>query len=193
MMIKRSLVITTLLFLSLCIKAQTAGMTVAADTIIKLNGSVLAGDITTVTPTYIKFTTAASAEEYTIERKEVQKVIYKSGRIEVFNQAAFQVLDEGMWEAVWLTDKQSDVSDLYMLGEIEATSPSSARSASAAQKGAIIKAQKKAANMSGTVILVTKKQNTGGYGEYPGYIIKGIVYGPEPPKDMPQEGESASN
>lgn len=193
MMIKRSLVITTLLFLSLCIKAQTAGMTVAADTIIKLNGSVLTGDITTVTPTYIKFIMAGSAEEYTLERKEVQKVIYKSGRIEIFNQAAFQVLDEGMWEAVWLTEKQSDVSDLYMLGEIEATSPSSARSASAAQKGAIIKAQKKAANMSGTVILVTKKQNTGGYGEYPGYIIKGIVYGPEPPEDMPQEGESASN
>ena len=30
------------------------------------------------------------------------------------------------------------------------------------------------------MVLVTKKQATGGYGEYPGYYIEGIVYGLEP-------------
>lgn len=155
-----------------------------ADTIIELNGTVLLGDVTTVTPTYVNFVLQGTPEEYTIERKEVHKIVYKNGRIEILNKAAFELLDDSMWEAVWLTEKKNEVGDLYMLGEIEATSPSSARNASAAKKGAIIKLQKKAANMNGTVILVTRKQNTGGYGEYPGYYIKGKVYGPDPPEDI---------
>jgi hypothetical protein len=122
-------------------------------------------------------------DEFTIERKEVHKIIYKTGKIDILNQAAFEMLDESSWEAVWVTEEKKDISsDLYMLGEIDANSPSSSRSAAAAKKGAIIKLKKKAANMKGNIILVTKKQATGGYGEYPGYYIKGIVYGTEPPE-----------
>jgi len=162
------------------------------DSIIELNGTVLLGDVTTVTPTYVSFVLQGTPEEYTIERKEVHKIVYKTGRIDILNKSAFELLDDSMWEAVWITEKKNEVGDLYMLGEIEATSPSSARSASAAKKGATIKLQKKAANMNGTVILVTKKQNTGGYGEYPGYYIKGKVYGPNPPEDAPSESTGAS-
>lgn len=179
--------------MSVCLWAQSSLSSTPADTIVKLNGSVIAGDITKISSSYINFQLLDNPEQYTIERKEVHKIIYKTGRIEVLNQAAFQLLDEGMWEAVWITEDQADVASLYLLGEIEATSPSSARSASAAKKGATIKAQKKAANMSGTIILITKKQNTGGFGEYPGYILKGFVYGPEPPGDSPADNESASN
>jgi hypothetical protein len=82
---------------------------------------------------------------------------------------------------------------LYVLGEVEAASPSSARSPSAAKKGAIIKLKKKAANLKGTLILVTKKQTTGGYGEYPGYFIKGIAYGPEPPEEGLTPGSSGAS
>ncbi len=151
------------------------------DTIFKLNGVVLPVNVTTVTPNYVSFNVPGKAGEYTIERKEVHKIIYKSGRIDLLNDAAFIVLDDSNWEAVWLTEDKKDVADLYKLGEIEARSPSSARSPSAAKKGAIIKLKKRAANMKGTIVLVTHKQTTGGYGEYPGYYIRGIVYGPEPP------------
>ena len=41
----------------------------------------------------------------------------------------------------------------------------------------------KITNMKGSVILVTYKEQTGGYGEYPGYIIRGTVYGSEPPEE----------
>ena len=44
----------------------------------------------------------------------------------------------------------------------------------------LIKLKKKAPNLRGTIVLVTHKQKTGGYGEFPGYFIKGVVYGPEP-------------
>jgi hypothetical protein len=174
--------------------AQTAPQAdVPHDTIFKLNGSQIPVDVTTVTPTYISFVFPGKPEEYTIERKEVHKIIYKTGKIDVLNQAAFTVLDDSMWEAVWMTEDKKEIGDLYMLGEVEAKSPSSARSASAAKKGAVIKLKKKAANMKGTLILVTKKQTTGGYGEYPGYFVKGIAYGPKPPEEGPASGNQGTS
>lgn len=183
-MIRKSLVVLLGTLAAVWAVAQTSPPApVPHDTIFKLNGSLIPVDVTTVTPTYISFVFPGKPDEYTIERKEVHKIIYKTGKVEILNQAAFTLIDESSWEAVWLTEDRKEVGDLYVLGEIEAASPSSARSPSAAKKGAIIKLKKKAANMKGTLILVTKKQTTGGYGEYPGYYIKGTVYGPQPPEE----------
>ncbi|HJZ39135.1 MAG TPA: hypothetical protein VJ203_02080 [Bacteroidales bacterium] len=183
-MINKFIVILLLTLVMTGVAAQTETQpAVPHDTIFKLNGSLLPVDVTTVTPTYISFVFPGKPEEFTIERKEVHKIVYKTGKIDILNKAAFEMLDDSMWEAVWMTEDKKEVGDLYMLGEIESRSPSSARSPSAAKKGAIIKLKKKAANMKGTLILVTKKQTTGGYGEYPGYYIKGIAYGTEPPAE----------
>jgi len=172
------------LVITLNAAAQTARPPGAVpDTLYKLSGAVMAVNITTVTPTYVSFRLPGKTDEYTIERKEVHKLIYKNGRIEILNKAAFVMLDESSWEAVWITEDKKEVGNLFMLGEIEARSSSSATNPASAKKGAIIKLKKKAANMKGTLILVTKKETTGGYGEYPGYFIQGIAYGPEPPAD----------
>lgn len=190
----RVLTILILIFVSLGLNGQTTSKkSMPVDTIFKLNGAVLPVDVTTVTPTYVSFTIPGKPDEFTIERKEVHKIIYKNGRLEILNDAAFEVLDESSWEAVWVTENKKDVADLYKLGEIEARSPASARSPSAAKKGAIIKLKKKAVNLKGTVVLVTHKQTTGGYGEYPGYFIKGIAYGLEPPEDLPVSDDPNSS
>ncbi len=160
-----------------------SGRAVPHDTIFKLNGSVIPVDITTVTTANVSFIFPGKPDEYTIERKEVHKIVYKSGKTDILNTPAFELLDDSSWEAVWITEDKLEIRDLYVLGEIEARSPSSARSPSAAKKGAIIKLKKKAANLKGTLILVIRKESTGGYGEYPGYYIKGIAYGPEPPDE----------
>jgi hypothetical protein len=183
-MIRSFCIALFLLLIASYLPAQTVTAPPAPrDTIFKLNGGVMPVDITTVTPTYISFIFPGKKEEFTIERKEVQKIIYKSGKIDVLNKAAFELIDDSSWEAVWMTEDKKEIGNLYLLGEIEARSPSSARSASAAKKGAIIKLKKKAANMKGSLILVTKKETSGGYGEYPGYYIKGMAYGPEPPAE----------
>jgi hypothetical protein len=181
---RKVLPIFLLIFMATGLYGQTAvKKSLPVDTIFKLNGTVLPVDVTTVTPTYVSFTIPGKPDEFTIERKEVHKIIYKNGRIEILNDAAFEVIDESNWEAVWITENKKDVADLYRLGEVDARSPASARSPSAAKKGAIIKLKKKAVNLKGTVVLVTHKQTTGGYGEYPGYYIRGIAYGPEPPEE----------
>ncbi len=165
--------------------AQTRHVKEPTDTIIKINKLVMPVNVTTVTPSYVSFVYPGNSEVYTIERKDVYKIIYKNGKNEVLNPPAYIDIPENAWEAVWLTENKKDVVNLYMLGEIEATSPPNTRSSKAAKKGAIIKLQKKAANLRGSVILVTYKELRGGYGENQGYLIKGIAYGYDPPEENP--------
>jgi hypothetical protein len=166
---------------------------VAYDTITKIEGKVMIVDVFKVTSAYVSFTVPGSTEQYTMERKEIQKIVYKNGRIEEFNKPVFAVVDDYAWEAVWLTEDKKDVAELYRRGKISAKSPASARSPKTAKKNAIIRLQKKAATMKGTVVLVTKKQTTGGYGEYPGYYIEGYVYGTEPLAEDEIEGVDSDN
>lgn len=160
----------------------------ALDTIFKIEGKVLPVDVVKVTAQYVSFLVPGSDETYTIERKEIQRIVYKNGRVEEYNKPAFELIDEYSWEAVWLTEDKKDVAELYRRGKVSAESPASARSPKAAKKNAVIRLQKKAAAMKGTLVLVTKKQATGGYGEYPGYYIEGIVYGLEPLAEDEVEG-----
>ena len=158
------------------------------DTIFKIEGKVLPVDVVKVTSQYVSFLVPGSDETYTIERKEVQRIVYKNGRVEEFNKPVFELVDDYSWEAVWLTEDKKEISELYRRGKVSAESPASARSPKAAKKNAVIRLQKKAAAMKGTVVLVTKKQTIGGYGEYPGYYIEGIVYGLEPLAEDEAEG-----
>ena len=62
------------------------------DTIFRLNGSLIPVDVTTVTPTYISFVFPGKAEEFTIERKEVHKIIYKTGKVDILNDQSLQLV-----------------------------------------------------------------------------------------------------
>jgi hypothetical protein len=170
-------VLATMLVFGFALK--TSGQAVF-DTIFKIEGKVLPVDVVKVTSGFVSFIVPGSPETYTIERKDVQKIIYKNGRIEEYNKPVFEMIDDYSWEAVWLTEDKKEVSELYRRGEISAKSPASARSPSAAKKSATIRLQKKAAAIKGTVVYITKKQATGGYGEYPGFYIEGEVYGIDP-------------
>lgn len=161
------------------------------DTIIKVEGKVMSVDVIKVTSTYVRFLIPDSDEVFTIPRKEIHKIIYKSGRIEDYNSLVMVMIDEYSWEAVWVTEDPEDVVSLYKRGEIKSQSSASSRSPKAAKKNAFIRFQKKAAALRGMVVLVTKKQATGGYGEFPGYYVEGIVYGTEPmEEDASSSGEN---
>ncbi len=150
------------------------------DTIIKVEGKVMPVDVIKVTPSYVSFIVPGNSETFRIGRKEVHKIIYKNGRIEEYNPLVLTMISEDSWKAVWLTEDEKDVVDLHKRGEIKAQSPPSSRSPKAAKKSAIIRLQKRAAALKGQVVYITKKQATGGYGEFPGYFIEGVVYGAEP-------------
>ena len=185
MRIQRLLMLTSILLIGVSFNSHGQA---TLDTIFKIEGKVMPVDVVKVTSQYVSFLVPGSSETYTMERKEIQRIVYKNGRVEEFNKPVFELVDDYSWEAVWLTEDKKEVSELYRRGKVSAESPASSRSPKAAKKNAVIRLQKKAAAMKGTVVLVTKKQTIGGYGEYPGYYIEGIVYGLEPLAEDEAEG-----
>lgn len=177
---KRLIFLAALLIIGISSSFSQEAETEALDTIIKVEGKVMPVDVIKVMSSYVRFKVPGNDEVFTIPRKEIHKIIYKNGRVEEYNALVLMMVDEFSWEAVWLTEDPEDVVSLYKRGEIKSQSSASSRSAKAAKKNATIRLQKKAAAAQGMVVLVTKRQATGGYGEFPGYFIEGIVYGTEP-------------
>jgi hypothetical protein len=150
------------------------------DTIIRLGGKKLIVDVSNVSATDVTYKLVGETENKTLERKQIEKIIYKSGKVDIFNKPVLQMLNESQWEAVLVTEKKEDVEGMHEYCLIESTSSSDARSSKAAKKNATIRLQKKAANLGANIILITKAEAIGGYGEQPGYNMAGICYGFEP-------------
>lgn len=158
--------------------AQTAKTPM--DTIVRLGGKKLPCKVMNVSSSTILYSTPGKTESLAVDRKEVEKIIYKTGRVEVFNKPLLTMVEEGQWESILVTREEKDVQGLYNRGVITAKSSPSNRSKKAAKQSAIIKLQKKAANLKGSMILLTKEEAIGAYGDIPGYVLEAIVYGTEP-------------
>ena len=91
------------------------------------------------------------------------------------------------FKTIVLTENEEEVSGLYDLGKVEAKSSKNARSAKAAQQSADIRIQKKAVNMGAYIVLITKRESKGGYGEIPTHFVEGVAYGLDPPKEQPKK------
>jgi hypothetical protein len=175
---------TFLLFFALPVFSQDPSSAVAKhDTLIKLGGKKILCDISNVSNTSVTYKIVGETGNITLERKQIEKVKYKSGRVEIFNKPVLQMLNESQWEAVLVTEKKEDIDGMHEYGLIESNSSSDARSPKAAKKSATIRLQKKAANLGANIILITKAEAIGGYGEQPGYDMAGICYGFDPPSE----------
>jgi hypothetical protein len=150
------------------------------DTLVKLGGKKIPAYIKNVTTTVIFYSLAEKPKEtLKMDRKDLEKAIYKNGKIEVFNKPAFEIIKEGQWETVLITRDKKDIEGLYKRKEISAISTPQ-KTKKKAKENAIIKLQKQAANAGGTMVLITDEESYGAYGDNPGYSMKGIAYGPEP-------------
>lgn len=159
------------------ILAQTTKVPV--DTIVRLGGVKIPCKVLNVSSSTILYSLPGKTESLALERKEIEKIIYKNGRVDPINKPVLTMVEEGQWESILVTEDESAVQGLYNRGTISATSsPSSTKKR--AKQSAIIKLQKKAANLKGSIILLTNTEPIGGYGDMPGFRIEGDVYGKEP-------------
>lgn len=184
----RTLTIVILSFCSLLANPSLAKAqdTEIPDTIIMLTGKKMLVNVSGLTSTDIKYFLPGDNKQQTIKRKQVQKIVYKTGRQEVLNKPLFTMISEGDYRSVIITEKAEDVDGLFPRGKVEARSPKSVKSAKAAQKNAEIRLKKKAANLGGIMILLTRKEFKGGYGEVPICILEGVSYGTEPAAEQPK-------
>lgn len=128
---------------------------------------------------YREIDSANTARE--IQRSKVQKIVYRSGKVEVFNEPLVIMVDEETWESVWVTENSDDVKGLHEVGHFISESASNMRSVRAARRSATIRMQKRAAARGANVLLITKAETRGGFGDMPSYHMEGIGYSFEPP------------
>lgn len=183
MKLKRFLIIC-MIIASIPVIAQEE---VKQDTIYLLGRKKLVVKVKNVSSSQVRYYDASKDETVTLQRKQIQKIIFSSGKKEVFNKPVMMMVEAGDWKTVIVTDRESDVSGLYELGQVSAKSSAGSRNAKAAKKSAIIRLQKKAANLGGTIVLLTKEESVGGFGEPPTFEAEGIAYGYEPPKPKEEE------
>jgi hypothetical protein len=153
------------------------------DTIIKLGGKKIICIVKKVNPTAVQYTKPNSSALLEIPRKDIEKILYKTGRREEFNKPIFSIIDDKQWEAVMVTEKESDVQGLYRIGVVKANASAGSRSPKAAKQSATIRLQKKTANLGALIVLVVSSESKGGYGEIPGWQLEGIAYSDSPPSD----------
>lgn len=181
MKIKKLIVVGLALLMSLPLLAQEENSKL--DTIYMLGRKKLIVEVRNISSLTVRYSEPGSGETITLERKQIQKIVFSNGRIEVFNKPIMMMVEEGDWKTVIVTDREDDVAGLYELGKVDAKSSAGSRSAKSAKKSAIIRLQKKAANLGGMIVLITKEEAIGGFGEPPTYEVEGIAYGFEPPKN----------
>lgn len=166
-----------LLLTNILSSQQPEGDKSPKDTIVKLGGQKLPVKILQVTRTDVTYQEIGGDEYKTMEQKQIQKVVYKSGRIEVFNKPLFEMVDETDWRSVIITDNPDDVVGMSEKGKVESESWTRARNKRSARRSAEIRLQKKAANLGAIIVLIEKREAKGGYGEVPSYKMSGTAYG----------------
>lgn len=185
MKIKTILTLFLLVFISLPSFSQENNAA-KLDTIFLLGGRKKLVEIKNISAATVRYNEPGEDETITLERKQIQKIIFSNGRVEVFNKPVFMMVDEGDWKTIIITDNKDDVAGLYERGKVDARSSAGSRSAKSAKRSATIRIQKKAANLGGLIVLLTKEESIGGFGEPPTYYVEGIVFGYEP---LPEEKE----
>ena len=181
--------VVNLLIIGMTVSAQSYYQkkeTAVPDTIYRLGGRKIVAFIQKVNQFEVDYKFTGDPSFYSIDKKQIEKIVYRTGKVEVFNKPVFIEIDENSWEAVLVTYDKDDVKGMYKYGEVDATSSPGAKNKKKALSTATIRLQKKAANMSGAIVYVTRKEPRGGYGEIPTYYLKGDVYGYNP---LPEEDE----
>lgn len=129
-------------------------------------------------------------ENKEVEKKQVQRIVYHSGKKEKFNEPLVMEVEETSWKNVVLTSEESKVEGLYKVGEVHGRSSSRNQTPRAAERTAKIRLKRRAANRGGQIVLITKEEATGGFGEVPKYYMKGIAYSYTKPEKEDKEEEN---
>jgi len=157
------------------------------DTIVMLGQSKKVVKIKRVMYSTIVYEEPGSEENKEVEKKQVQRIVYHSGRKEKFNDPIIMDVEETSWKNVVLTNKESEVKGLYKVGEVHGSSSSRNRTPRAAERTAKIRLKRRAANKGAQIVHITKEESSGGFGEVPKYFMKGIAYSFTKPEEEDKE------
>lgn len=156
------------------------------DTLHYLEGKTVPVTIATVTAAKVFFTHPEENEIYEADRKHIQRIIYRTGRVEVLNRPVLNVVNDNDWRRIILTEDPDDTEGFYELGQVEVTVPA-VRNRRSTVTNAEVRLKRRASGLGANMVLVTGTEFRGGYGDSPSIIMKGIAYGFQPLQVPPVE------
>jgi hypothetical protein len=145
-----------------------------SDTIVKRSGEKLAVTIKSNDPSSVTFVYPNEDLINTLNKNVIEKIIFKSGRIEVCSQATKLEVVNGIedWEKVIITNNPADVEGLTKVGEVSSKSAwGGSLGQNLADKIAREKLKKDAAEMKASIVLLETYKNG-----YYGTKINGVAY-----------------
>lgn len=148
----------------------------STDTLVYLGGRLMPVHMVNITSSRVYFTGMDDNEIIEVDRKQVEKIIYSNGKIEVLNHPVFEIASDDDWRHVFLTEDPADVEDLYEIGPVEVMA-AAGRNMKSTMRNAEIRLKKQAAGLKANMILVTNTEFRGGYRDIPSITINGTAYG----------------
>lgn len=153
------------------------------DEIVMLSGITLMGKVVKVYPSEVRYIDAKTGKDLRVKIKEIERIVYSNGRVREVNKPIYEDIKEDDYRMIFITENPDDVEGLFPIKEIESKSYYKATTSKAALNSAEIKLKKQAVKLKAMMILLTKKEKLGGFGEPPTYVLTGVAYGEKPAEE----------
>jgi hypothetical protein len=158
----------------------TPGVPSEFDWIKFLNGNEKEVEIRKISDKYVYFSNPGNMEMQWIDRREVQTIYYRSGRVEQMSKAESEIREVKDWKKVELTYDPTVVQNMIKIDDleirIEATTRHHYYKPETLESSAVMVLKKNAALIKADVILVTKKEHHRAYGDAPSIYMAGTAY-----------------
>lgn len=146
-----------------------------------LDGNIIEVDIQKISEKFITYNKPGDINdiEY-VDRRKVQAIHFRSGRIETMSEKTVEIRKIGSWEDVKLTDKPEDVKGMIEVKNMEVKLVAQTRhhyyKPETLENSAEIIMKKNAALENAEIVLITKRAHHRAYGDPPAVILVGIAY-----------------
>ncbi len=146
-----------------------------------LDGNIIEVDVQKISEKFITYNKPGDINdiEY-VDRRKVQAIHFRSGRIETMSEKSVEIRKVGSWEDVKLTDKPEDVKGMVEVKNMEVKLVAQTRhhyyKPETLESSAEIIMKKNAALENAEIVLITKRSHHRAYGDPPAVILEGIAY-----------------
>jgi len=158
---------------------QDTSIKVVTDVIYQHDGKKLLVDVKKIYLNDLYYSFSGETKVHKMDQRLVQKIEYKSGKVEVLNETPPKVRQVGDYRKVKVTKNPADVEGLIEVAKLEAPAEGSSRGNStlkSLERTATIVLRRKAALVNADIVLITDKKSQVAFGEQPSLTLYGTAY-----------------
>jgi hypothetical protein len=158
---------------------QDTTKNVVTDIIYQHDGKKLLVDVKKIYLNDLYYSFSGETKVHKMDQRLVQKIEYKSGKVEVLNETPPKVREVGDYRKVKVTKNPDDVEGLIEVAKLEAPAEGSSRgntTLKSLERTATIVLRRKAALVNADIILITDKKSNVAFGEIPSLVLYGTAY-----------------